>query len=539
MFRLLALGRPVAAAAASSSRLRWFSARHLSSASPPPPAPTDDDDENDDEAENVRLFTDSDDVSEADADLLLDRNSFLPRHLKEVEMIRGDKDSLPIPDSDSGEDSLDDDRVSRGSFDRRRRDELSDDEVNVFDLLNPTNIFPGSSDEDDDIFNDDDDLDFKEARETLLETVAKVDGRAPRGARVASKRASGTNGGSGGGSFGGNGGGGGGSDDDAFYFDEKALFAKLSAKEDDDERLWVENDAAANMRITEEPENYQTPDRQLHDLNESEKAMLKKTGFMDPDPFFEEVVELEDFERKVILNAQSGQFTMDLFAEMEAGVVEASSKAPSKSELKTPDSRGLEGFKLLLKRDEELAEIDKEYKRIVLGGVKKEDPESVFLVGGQPYHDHTTNKRHPHIRPPLPLSTRLRVNDRGIASGVGRRKAASARVFIKPGTGLVTINRRDHIDYFSTERARVEGLAALLFTQKMGQYDVTAFVSGGGQTGQFGAFKRGLAYALMKAEPETRPILVRSNLLKPDPRKVERKKFGQRKARKKFAFVKR
>jgi small subunit ribosomal protein S9 len=115
----------------------------------------------------------------------------------------------------------------------------------------------------------------------------------------------------------------------------------------------------------------------------------------------------------------------------------------------------------------------------------------------------------------------------------------AARVFVKPGTGIVTVNGKDHIDYFDTAEHRLESLAGLLYPKLMGKYDVTAFVNGGGKTGQAGAMRVALAWAVMRQEPSARKAMFEDKLYKPDGRSVERKKFGKPKARKSFAFVKR
>jgi small subunit ribosomal protein S9 len=229
----------------------------------------------------------------------------------------------------------------------------------------------------------------------------------------------------------------------------------------------------------------------------------------------------------------------DLLDNIHKSVREVSRSPETEEEKNAPDSRGLESFKILLKRDEELDELDREYKRIILGGVSKEDAESVVLGRKGPGHEHLIYKKIQPPPTPLVLEGMRKVDERGISIGVGRRKTSSARVFLKPGTGIVTVNGKDHIDYFETTEHRLESLAGLLYAKQMGKYDVTAFVSGGGKSGQAGAMRVALAWAVLRQDPSTRKFMVEDKLTRPDGRSVERKKFGKPKARKSFAFVKR
>lgn len=123
--------------------------------------------------------------------------------------------------------------------------------------------------------------------------------------------------------------------------------------------------------------------------------------------------------------------------------------------------------------------------------------------------------------------------------GTGRRKTAVARVRIRPGTGKILINKRTVEDYFPSLRDQLAVRSPLERTNLMGKYDVWANVRGGGLTGQADAIKLGLARALAKALPELTETLRKEGLLTRDPRMKERKKYGQKGARKRFQFSKR
>lgn len=122
---------------------------------------------------------------------------------------------------------------------------------------------------------------------------------------------------------------------------------------------------------------------------------------------------------------------------------------------------------------------------------------------------------------------------------VGRRKTSTARVILRNGNGKITINDREGQKYFATENCFQEILLPLRKTNTFGTYDVLVNVDGGGFTGQVGAIKLGIARALVNINPEFRAMLKTDSLLTRDPRAVERKKYGQPKARKKFQFSKR
>jgi small subunit ribosomal protein S9 len=125
------------------------------------------------------------------------------------------------------------------------------------------------------------------------------------------------------------------------------------------------------------------------------------------------------------------------------------------------------------------------------------------------------------------------------AIAVGRRKTSVARVIMSPGSGKITINRRPFESYFSLQTLRGDVVRPLEVTQSSGKYDVRVSVEGGGQTGQAGAISLGIARALVQLNEEHKPTLRTAGLMTRDPRMVERKKYGQRKARKRFQFSKR
>jgi len=121
----------------------------------------------------------------------------------------------------------------------------------------------------------------------------------------------------------------------------------------------------------------------------------------------------------------------------------------------------------------------------------------------------------------------------------GRRKTAVARVYLKPGTGKITINKRDISEYFTVPTLRGKVLQPFLVTEHEGKFDVTANIQGGGITGQAGALSLAIAKALVELDAANKPALRTNGLVTRDPRMVERKKPGQKKARKRFQFSKR
>jgi small subunit ribosomal protein S9 len=127
----------------------------------------------------------------------------------------------------------------------------------------------------------------------------------------------------------------------------------------------------------------------------------------------------------------------------------------------------------------------------------------------------------------------------GRAYATGKRKNAVARVWIKPGTGKITVNGRDVEVYFARPVLRMILQQPLGVANRAGQYDLIVSVAGGGLSGQAGAVRHGLAKALTHYEPELRSALKREGFLTRDSRVVERKKYGKRKARRSFQFSKR
>jgi small subunit ribosomal protein S9 len=123
--------------------------------------------------------------------------------------------------------------------------------------------------------------------------------------------------------------------------------------------------------------------------------------------------------------------------------------------------------------------------------------------------------------------------------GTGRRKSSVARVFLRPGSGKFTINGRAFDEYFVTEQQRVSAKRALVLTQTASALDVLATTSGGGVSAQADAVKMGTARALLEFNAELRPALKAEGLLTRDARMKERKKYGQKGARKRFQFSKR
>ena len=124
-------------------------------------------------------------------------------------------------------------------------------------------------------------------------------------------------------------------------------------------------------------------------------------------------------------------------------------------------------------------------------------------------------------------------------SSIGRRKTSVARVILSAGNGEVTINGRDGKEYFPTGVQQHKIHQPFTLTDTVGKYDVTATIDGGGITGQVEALRLGIARALVKVDAENKPKLKAENLMTRDPRAVERKKFGRKKARKRYQFSKR
>ena len=131
------------------------------------------------------------------------------------------------------------------------------------------------------------------------------------------------------------------------------------------------------------------------------------------------------------------------------------------------------------------------------------------------------------------------VDAQGRAYATGRRKDAVARVWLKPGTGKITVNGRDQEVYFARPTLRLVIDQPFQISDRAGQYDVVCTVKGGGLSGPAGAVKHGISQALSKFEPQLRLTVKAAGFLTRDPRVVERKKYGRAKARKSFQFSKR
>ena len=131
------------------------------------------------------------------------------------------------------------------------------------------------------------------------------------------------------------------------------------------------------------------------------------------------------------------------------------------------------------------------------------------------------------------------LDKQGRAYATGRRKDAVARVWLKPGTGKITINGRDQEVYFARPTLRLIINQVFDIADRKGQYDVIATVIGGGLSGQAGAVRHGISTALTRYEPALRTTVKREGFLTRDPRVVERKKYGRAKARRSFQFSKR
>ena len=123
--------------------------------------------------------------------------------------------------------------------------------------------------------------------------------------------------------------------------------------------------------------------------------------------------------------------------------------------------------------------------------------------------------------------------------GTGRRKSSVARVYLVPGTGKVTINKRDIDEYFGLETLKVVLRQPLAATDTADKFDAIITVKGGGYTGQAGACRHGIARALLQADPDYRPVLKKAGYLTRDPRMKERKKYGLKAARRAPQFSKR
>lgn len=132
-----------------------------------------------------------------------------------------------------------------------------------------------------------------------------------------------------------------------------------------------------------------------------------------------------------------------------------------------------------------------------------------------------------------------KIDAQGRAYATGRRKTAVARVWIKPGSGKITVNNKDIAEYFGRPVLQMVLKQPLEAAERMDQFDVICTVKGSGPSGQAGAVRHGLAKALTYYEPGLRPVLKKGGFLTRDSRAVERKKYGKAKARRSFQFSKR
>lgn len=141
--------------------------------------------------------------------------------------------------------------------------------------------------------------------------------------------------------------------------------------------------------------------------------------------------------------------------------------------------------------------------------------------------------------PAVEMPREPRIDTQGRAYATGKRKNAVARVWVKPGSGNLNVNGKDGEIYFARSVLRMMIAQPLVTSNRVGQFDVICTVKGGGLSGQAGAVRHGLAKALTNYEPTLRPVLKKEGFLTRDSRVVERKKFGRRKARRRFQFSKR
>ena len=151
-------------------------------------------------------------------------------------------------------------------------------------------------------------------------------------------------------------------------------------------------------------------------------------------------------------------------------------------------------------------------------------------------NDHGVSTQGPQIAAVL---REQQLDKQGRAYATGRRKDAVARVWLKPGTGKITVNGRDQEVYFARPTLRLVINQVFDVAERTGQYDVVATVKGGGLSGQAGAVRHGISQALTRYEPALRVAVKREGFLTRDPRVVERKKYGKAKARRSFQFSKR
>ena len=150
-----------------------------------------------------------------------------------------------------------------------------------------------------------------------------------------------------------------------------------------------------------------------------------------------------------------------------------------------------------------------------------------------------TNESAEAVKSTLPMVREKKIDALGRAYGTGKRKAAIARVWIKPGKGTITVNGRLASDYFASAVREMVIAQPFEATNTKGHFDVFCTVKGGGLSGQAGAVRHGISRALQAYDPDLRPMMKPLGLLTRDARRVERKKFGRAKARRSFQFSKR
>ena len=126
-----------------------------------------------------------------------------------------------------------------------------------------------------------------------------------------------------------------------------------------------------------------------------------------------------------------------------------------------------------------------------------------------------------------------------VVNSIGRRKSSVARIYVKDGKGQIMVNDKDFTAYFPTEELQARAKQPLVIAEAAEKYDITVNIAGGGMTGQAEALRLALSRALVKIDPEKKPVLKANGFLTRDPREVERKKPGRPGARKRFQFSKR
>jgi len=142
------------------------------------------------------------------------------------------------------------------------------------------------------------------------------------------------------------------------------------------------------------------------------------------------------------------------------------------------------------------------------------------------------------VQPAAPVHVQ-KLDQSGRAYATGKRKDAIARVWVRPGSGRITVNDKEYSAYFARPVLQMILKQPIVATNRDGQFDITATVTGGGLSGQAGAVRHGISKALTYYEPGLRPILKKGGFLTRDSRTVERKKYGKAKARRSFQFSKR